>query len=46
MPVVIAELPWGQAGAAGITLIIPVLLLAILVKKYIIRSLTYGAITS
>jgi multiple sugar transport system permease protein len=44
MSVVIAELSWGQASAAGTTLIIPVFLLAIFVKKYLIRGLTHGAI--
>src|SRR4030042_911516 len=44
MPVAIAELPWQQASAAGTAIIIPVLLLAIFVQKYLIRGLTFGAI--
>jgi multiple sugar transport system permease protein len=46
MPVGIAELSWQQASAAGTAIIIPVLLLAIGVQKYLIRGLTFGAIKS
>ena len=44
MPVAIAELSWQQASVAGTTIIIPILLLAICVQKYLIRGLTFGAI--
>ena len=44
MPVAIAELSWQQASVAGTAIIIPVLLLAICVQKYLIRGLTFGAI--
>ena len=46
MPVAIAELSWQQASVAGTTIIIPILLLAICVQKYLIRGLTFGAIKS
>ena len=35
---------WGQMAAATIICVIPVLILAFFVQKYIIRGLTFGAV--
>lgn len=44
MPVAIAELSWQQASAAGTAIIIPVLILAFCVQKYLVQGLTFGAV--
>jgi len=38
------ELLWGEMGAAGTIAIIPILIFALSVQRYLVRGLTMGAI--
>ena len=35
---------WGESGVVGTVVMIPVLIFAILVRKYLIRGITFGLI--
>jgi multiple sugar transport system permease protein len=38
------EPQWGQISAMGLLSIIPVIFIAFLLQKYLVRGLTYGAV--
>ena len=38
------EILWGQIAAAGVIAVIPCVLLALLLQRFLIRGLTLGAI--
>jgi multiple sugar transport system permease protein len=38
------EILWGEIAAAGIIAIIPGILLALLLQRYLVRGLTLGAV--